>query len=285
MMNAIEVKNLEVVYPEFTLDKIKFNVPSGSIVGFVGENGAGKTTTIKAIFNLIPHAKGTVSVYGLDNQEQELAIKKQIGVVLDDAFFYEDFTTKEIATVLVKMYHNWDQPYFDELLKAHDITESKVLKELSKGMKAKVKIFAALAHHPRLLILDEPTTGLDPVSRDEILDIFYDFIEEDKAILFSSHITSDIEKIADSVIFIDQGKVVLTTDQAEFQEEFGIAKLTVSQLVDLGEIDYLYRLETAISTQYLISDRRMFLKEYPDIVVEKATIEATLLMIKKGEAR
>ena len=285
MMNAIEVKNLEVVYPEFTLDKIEFNVPSGSIVGFVGENGAGKTTTIKAILNLISHAKGSVSIYGLDNQEQELAIKKQIGVVLDDAFFYEDFTTKEIATVLVKMYHNWDQPYFNELLKAHGITESKVLKELSKGMKAKVKIFAALAHHPRLLILDEPTTGLDPVSRDEILDIFYDFIEEDKAILFSSHITSDIEKIADSVIFIDRGKIVLTTDQAEFQEDFGIAKLTASQLADIGEIDYLYRLKTAISTQYLISNRRMFLKEYPDIVVEKATIEATLLMIKKGEVR
>ncbi|MBP1044601.1 ATP-binding cassette domain-containing protein [Vagococcus sp. BWB3-3] len=284
-MNAIEVKNLEVVYPEFTLDKIEFNVPSGSIVGFVGENGAGKTTTIKAILNLISHAKGSVSIYGLDNQEQELAIKKQIGVVLDDAFFYEDFTTKEIATVLVKMYHNWDQPYFNELLKAHGITESKVLKELSKGMKAKVKIFAALAHHPRLLILDEPTTGLDPVSRDEILDIFYDFIEEDKAILFSSHITSDIEKIADSVIFIDRGKIVLTTDQAEFQEDFGIAKLTASQLADIGEIDYLYRLKTAISTQYLISNRRMFLKEYPDIVVEKATIEATLLMIKKGEVR
>lgn len=285
MTNAIDVKNLKVVYPEFILDNIEFTVPAGAIVGFVGENGAGKTTTIMAILNLIPHTKGAIKVYDLDNQEQERAIKNQLGVVLDDAFFYEDFTTKEISRVLVNIYKEWDQAYFDDLLLAHAITETKSLKELSKGMKAKVKIFAAIAHHPRLLILDEPTTGLDPVSRDEILDIFYDFIEEEKSILFSSHITSDIEKIADSVIFINQGQLVLKTEQAEFQDNFGLAKLTAKQVVDIGEMDYLYRLKTTVSVQYLINNRQWFSKEYPDIVVDKATIEDALLMIKKGEAK
>lgn len=284
MRNAIDVKNLRVEYPDFCLKQIDFTVPMGSIVGFVGENGAGKTTTIKAILNLISHT-GSINVYDLDNRAEEIAIKRLVGIVLDDAFFYDDFTMKEVSSVLANSFVNWDQSYFDQLLKAHSISQNRRIKELSKGMKAKVKIFSALAHHPQLLILDEPTTGLDPVSRDEILDIFYDFIDDDKSILFSSHITSDVEKIADSVIFLNQGEVVLKTDQADFQDNYGIAQLTERQVIDMGEMPYLYCIRTSVSTQFLINNRMWFMKEYPDIVVEKATIEEALLMIKKGEAK
>lgn len=285
MANAIAINHLSVSYPEFQLKDINFNVDQGSIVGFVGENGAGKTTTIKAILNLVHRSNGEIKVFDLDNQRDEKIIKEQIGVVLDDAFFYEDFTVKEIGKVLANLFKKWDQAYFEQLLQDHQISLTKMVKELSKGMKAKVKLFTALAHHPRLLILDEPTTGLDPVSRDEILDIFYEFIEEDKSILFSSHITSDIEKIADSVVFINRGELTMKTEQAEFQDNYGIVKLTSQQAQEINEFAYLYYLKSAISQQYLITNRLEFMKEYPDLVVEKATIEDTLLMMKKGEAK
>ena len=281
---SIEIQNLCKKYTDFSLKNVSFNVPKGSIVGFIGENGAGKTTTIKSIVNLIRFDSGTIKVLGKDGLKEGMSIKSKIGVVFDSNFFFEELTPKNINLIMKNIMKDWDEPLFLKYCNNWNLPINKSMKSFSKGMKMKTSIASALAHHPDLLILDEATSGLDPISRNEILDIFQDFIQdEEHSILFSSHITSDLEKIADYVVFIHQGKILFEKEKDELIENYGVIKAE-----DLNK----YPLANILSTQTsrfgveALVDNRSFIKEqYPDLVMDHASIDDIMLFYVKGEVR
>lgn len=283
---CLSVNNLKIDYPGFALDIPELTIPKGMVVGLVGENGAGKTTLFKALLNLLPEATGQVTLLGQDMKKNDVQVKKELGVILDEMYFNNHFTVRQVGNVLKGVFKQWDDRLFVWRLQAEKIELSKTLGELSTGMKAKLKIIAALSHKPKLLILDEPTSGLDPVSRDDILEMFQNYLEEEgEGILFSSHITTDIEKIADYILFIDEGKISFELSKDELQTHYGLANLTKRQWEELGEFPYLYQRRRPHSYECLINNRQEFQQEYPELVVKPASIEDVLLMIKKGEPK
>lgn len=226
MENILEVKNLCKSYDGFKLRNVSFELPKGTIMGLVGENGAGKTTTIKAILNLIKINDGTIKVFGLDSRENEIEIKEDIGVVLENGFLSEYLTPDDINSCLKNIYKNWDTELYFKYIEDFKLPRDKVSKDYSSGMKMKLKLAASLAHHPKLLILDEPTSGLDPIARSEILDVFQDFIQdEEHSVFVSSHITSDLENIADYITFINNGEIVLSKTRDEFLDKMRNCKM------------------------------------------------------------
>jgi len=234
MENALEIKGLCKQYESFALHDINLTLPRGCVMGFVGENGAGKTTTIKAVLNLISRDAGTIRVLGLDNLKDERKIKERIGVVLEDGSFLNTMDARNIDILMKKAYPKWDTDRFMDYMRRFGIDEHKKIKEYSKGMRVKAGIAAALSHGAELLILDEPTSGLDPVVRDEVLDIFYDFMQDEShAILMSSHITSDLDKIADYITFVHQGRILFSEPRDELLDTYGVLKCTSEQLAAL----------------------------------------------------
>lgn len=227
-MNAIEVKHLRKAYRDFCLDDITFSLPSGSILGLVGENGAGKSTTIKLIMNTVHPDSGSVQVLGLDNRSPEfLQVKEEIGVVLDEAYFPEVITPRNVDAIMKNTYRRWDEGVYAHYLEKFSLPDHKAFKEFSRGMKMKLAIAVALSHHPKLLLLDEATSGLDPMARDELLDVFNDFTrEEDHSILLSSHIVSDLEKLCDYIAFLHRGKLLFYAEKDRLLEEYALLKLS-----------------------------------------------------------
>ena len=225
MNNVLEINNITKDYKKFKIDNISFNLPKGYIMGFIGANGAGKTTTIKLILNMIKRDSGEIKVFGLDNIREEERIKEQIGVVFDECYYLEDWTLNDVEKAVSIFYKNWNSSIYEKYLKEFNLARDKKVKDLSRGMRMKLMIAVAFSHEAKLLILDEPTSGLDPVARDEFLDILRDYIEdEEKSVIFSSHITSDIEKIADYITYINNGKIIFTGEKDEFLEKYCIIK-------------------------------------------------------------
>ena len=225
MNNVLEINNITKDYKKFKIDNISFNLPKGYIMGFIGANGAGKTTTIKLILNMIKRDSGEIKVFGLDNIREEERIKEQIGVVFDECYYLEDWTINDVEKAVSMFYKNWNNSIYEKYLKEFNLARDKKVKDLSRGMRMKLMIAVAFSHEAKLLILDEPTSGLDPVARDEFLDILRDYIEdEEKSVIFSSHITSDIEKIADYITYINNGKIIFTGEKDEFLEKYCIIK-------------------------------------------------------------
>ena len=225
MNNVLEINNITKDYKKFKIDNISFNLPKGYIMGFIGANGAGKTTTIKLILNMIKRDSGEIKVFGLDNIREEERIKEQIGVVFDECYYLEDWTLNDVEKAVSMFYKNWNSSIYEKYLKEFNLAREKKVKDLSRGMRMKLMIAVAFSHEAKLLILDEPTSGLDPVDRDEFLDILRDYIEdEEKSVIFSSHITSDIEKIADYITYINNGKIIFTGEKDEFLEKYCIIK-------------------------------------------------------------
>ena len=225
MNNVLEINNITKDYKKFKIDNISFNLPKGYIMGFIGANGAGKTTTIKIILNMIKRDSGEIKVFGLDNIREEERIKEQIGVVFDECYYLEDWTLNDVEKAVSMFYKNWNSSIYEKYLKEFNLARDKKVKDLSRGMRMKLMIAVAFSHEAKLLILDEPTSGLDPVARDEFLDILRDYIEdEEKSVIFSSHITSDIEKIADYITYINNGKIIFTGEKDEFLEKYCIIK-------------------------------------------------------------
>ena len=230
-MNALEIKDLCKRYDGFELNHINLVLPAGCIMGLVGENGAGKSTTIKLILNAIKRDSGTITIFGKDNRDQFELTKEDIGVVLDEVGYAECLTVKQIGQVMQNIYKNWDKAVFESYLQKLNLPEKKQYKELSKGMKMKVCIAVALSHHAKLLILDEATSGLGPVVRDEVLDIFSEFTRnENHAILMSSHIVSDLEKICDYIAFVHKGRLMLCEEKDRLKEEYAIIRCTQKEL-------------------------------------------------------
>ena len=225
MNNVLEINNITKDYKKFKIDNISFNLPKGYIMGFIGANGAGKTTTIKLILNMIKRDSGEIKVFGLDNIREEERIKEQIGVVFDECYYLEDWTLNDVEKAVSMFYKNWNSSIYEKYLKEFNLARDKKVKDLSRGIRMKLMIAVAFSHEAKLLILDEPTSGLDPVARDEFLDILRDYIEdEEKSVIFSSHITSDIEKIADYITYINNGKIIFTGEKDEFLEKYCIIK-------------------------------------------------------------
>lgn len=284
MENNIEVRQMTKTYPAFRLDRVDLCVPKGSIVGLIGENGAGKTTLIKGMLGLIHPEEGEVLIFGKDTQTSMKEIKKDIGVVLDGSFFMELLKVQAIDTVMKGIYNKWDTALFYDYLERFGIDPSKKIKELSKGMQKKLEILTALSHHPKLLILDEPTSGLDPVVRNEILDIFQDFIlDEECSILLSTHITSDLEHIADYLAFIDNGHMIFFETRDKVLDSYGILKCDQQQFERLEPSDVIRYRKNRYNYEVLVSDRHVIRRTYRDAVIEKITIEDLMLLYIKGE--
>ena len=284
MENNIEVRQMTKTYPAFRLDRVDLCVPKGSIVGLIGENGAGKTTLIKGMLGLIHPEEGEVLIFGKDTQTSMKEIKKDIGVVLDGSFFMELLKVQAIDTVMKGIYDKWDTALFYDYLERFGIDPSKKIKELSKGMQKKLEILTALSHHPKLLILDEPTSGLDPVVRNEILDIFQDFIlDEECSILLSTHITSDLEHIADYLAFIDNGHMIFFETRDKVLDSYGILKCDQQQFERLEPSDVIRYRRNRYNYEVLVNDRHSIRRTYRDAVIEKITIENLMLLYIKGE--
>ena len=282
MRNALTISGLTKVYQDFVLDHVSFTVPSGSIVGLIGENGAGKSTTINAALGLIQKEDGVVSVLGEEKLNGD--IKEQIGVVFDGSNYPEILSPRKLNRVMKNIYRSWDEQTYFRLLKRFSLPSDKQIKQFSKGMKMKLAISAAFSHHSRLLILDEATSGLDPVVRDDILDMLLDFVQdEEHSILVSSHITSDLEKIADYIVFIHEGKVVFEKTKNELTEQYGILKCGAAQFDALDKSDILSYRKMDYEWQILVSDRERMQKKYPKALVVPATIDEIMLLYVKGE--
>lgn len=284
MENNIEIRQMTKTYPAFRLDRVDLCVPKGSIVGLIGENGAGKTTLIKGMLGLIHPEEGEVLIFGKDTKTSMKEIKKDIGVVLDGSFFMELLKVQAVDTVMKGIYDKWDTALFYDYLERFGIDPSKKIKELSKGMQKKLEILTALSHHPKLLILDEPTSGLDPVVRNEILDIFQDFIlDEECSILLSTHITSDLEHIADYLAFIDNGHMIFFETRDKVLDSYGILKCDQQQFERLEPSDVIRYRKNRYNYEVLVSDRHGIRRTYRDAVIEKITIEDLMLLYIKGE--
>lgn len=288
MKPVIEIQNLEKNYPTFHLKPLDLTVPAGCIMGLVGENGAGKTTLIRLILNLVSRDGGTIQVFGKDNVMYDRLIKEDVGVVLDESFFSEYMTPLQISKIMAKFYRNWDEPFFIQHLEKFQLPKDQLMKTFSRGMKMKLQIATALAHHPKLLLLDEPTSGLDPIVRNEILDIFLDFIQDDtKSILLSTHITSDLEHIADYITFIQDGEIILGETRDAILDQYGIMKCSIAVFEQLDRSDIVRYQKRKYDCVVLVRDRLACKKKYQkkEVVVERATIEEIMLLYSKGEVK
>ena len=282
MNDALTISGLTKTYKDFKLNGVSFSVPCGSIVGLIGENGAGKSTTINAILGLIQKEAGSICVVGKEQMDSE--IKEQIGVVFDGNNYPEILSPQKLNRVMEKIYHSWDEHTFLNLLRKFSLPADKLIKQFSKGMKMKLAIAVALSHNSKLLILDEATSGLDPVIRDDMLDILLDFAQDEThSILISSHITTDLEKIADYIVFIHEGQVVFSKPKDDLTEQYGIIKCGAAQFDALDKSDIIVYRKMDYEWQVLITDREAMKKKYPKALIEPATIDEIMLLYVKGE--
>ena len=282
MNDALIISGLTKTYKDFMLNGVSFSVPCGSIVGLIGENGAGKSTTINAVLGLIQKEAGSICVLGKEQPDNE--IKEQIGVVFDGNNYPEIFSTRKLNRVMKDIYHSWEEHTFLNLLKKFSLPTDKPIKQFSKGMKMKLAIAVALSHNSKLLILDEATSGLDPVIRDDILDILLDFAQDEThSILISSHITTDLEKIADYIVFIHEGQVVFSKPKDELIEQYGIIKCGAAQFEALDKLDIIVYRKMDYEWQVLVADRVAMKKKYPKALIVSASIDEIMLLYVKGE--
>lgn len=284
--NALEVYRLTKRYPDFLLNEVSFAVPRGTIVGLIGENGAGKSTTIKAILNLIKKDAGQIEILGRKEQEIDFDTRNRIGVVFDKHNFPASMSPNNLGKLLETVYPLWDRNLYWELLKKLSLPLNRKIKKLSKGMKMKLAIAVALSHHSEILILDEATSGLDPIVRDDILDILLEFVqEENHSILVSSHITSDLEKIADYIVFLHEGRVVFSKPKDELRYYYGIMKCGAAQFEKIDRADIVAYRKQDFEWQILVADRNEAQKKYPDSIIDPATLDDIMLLFIKGELK
>ena len=252
-MNALEIRNLTKSYPGFTLDNINLTLPSGCIMGLIGENGAGKSTTIKLILDMIHKDSGSITILGKDNGDNIKLTKEDIGVVMDEVGIPECLTVKQVGNIMKHTFQNWDEAEYACLVQKLALPEKKQFKEFSRGMKMKLGIAIALSHNAKLLILDEATSGLDPVVRDEVVEMFSDFTrDESHSILISSHIVSDLEKLCDYIAFLHKGKLLLCEEKDQLLAEYGLIHCTTDQLQSFPSDAVKYKIENTYGVQAMV---------------------------------
>lgn len=252
-MNALEIKNLCKSYPGFSLDNLNLTLPSGCILGLIGENGAGKSTTMKLILDLIRRDSGTITILGRDNREDVRLTREQIGVVMDEAGIPECLTPVQVGKVMGNIFRSWEPDTYLNLLNRLQLPYTTAFKELSRGMRMKLAIAIAMSHGAKLLILDEATSGLDPVVRDEVVQMLSDFTrEDDRSILISSHIVSDLEKLCDYIVFLHKGRRMLFEEKDILLAKYGIVHCTHEQLPLLSPGAVLHRKENPYGAEVLV---------------------------------
>ncbi|GAU78293.1 ABC transporter ATP-binding protein [Fusibacter sp. 3D3] len=280
---ALELIEITKKYPDFSLNEVSFKVPKGSIVGLIGENGAGKSTTINIALDLVHKECGTVIFWGQERSENSQEWKEDVGVVFDGINFHETLTPLKIGKILAASYKQWDDAVYQSYLVKFKLPQAKKIKAFSKGMKTKLCIAAALSHDPKILILDEATSGLDPVMRDDILDVFLDFVQdEDHSILMSSHITTDLEKVADYIVFIHQGQIILSKSKDELIYKYGIIRCGSDLFESIDKKAVLAYRKCDFQWDVLVDDKDKFKRLYKDAVIDNASIDDILLLYIKG---
>ena len=278
MKYVIELKNVTKDYGDFKLDNVTFSVPEGSVCGFIGQNGAGKTTTINLILDIIKRNSGEIRLFGESVDSNSARLRESIGVVFDEMGFHDFMTGHDINIMMKNIYKNWDEKVFFDYLKRFSLPSKKACGSFSRGMRMKLQIAVALSHNAKLIVMDEPTSGLDPVVRNEMLDIFREYVvEENHSILLSSHITTDIEKIADEVVFINGGKIVLSGNKDEILENHGILKCKKDELETISKSIIVNSDIGPYGAEVLVNDRRVAQKLYPDMVIESAQLEQIMI--------
>jgi len=280
MENCIEIKGINKKYAQFELNNVSFSVPCGTVMGFIGENGAGKSTTIKAILGLMKPDSGEITVLGEDSQDLSKELKEKIGVVFDGLTFPNTLNAIQLDKVMTGIYRNWSSETFFKYLTRFELPTKKKFRTFSRGMEMRLSIAAALSHDPQLLVLDEPTSGLDPVMRSEILDIFLEFMQDEShSILLSSHITSDLDRIADYITFIHKGKVIFVEERNEMRDKYRIIKCGEEQLALIDKEDIIGMRKNRFNCEVLTTAA----EKYPDLAVDIPTIDDIMVFyVKEG---
>jgi ABC-2 type transport system ATP-binding protein len=285
--NVAEFKNVTKSFKNFTFNDVSFSIKKGYITGFIGANGAGKSTTIKLLMNLLKKDSGEITVFGLDQDKHQLAIKERIGFVYDENCFYDTLSIRELRRIIAPMYSKWNNQLFNQYIDQFKLPEKQQIKQFSKGMKTKMAIAFAISHDPEFIIMDEPTSGLDPVFRKEILELLHSIImDEHKTIFFSTHITTDLDRIADYITYIDKGRILFSKEREELLSEYGIVKGRMSLLDRDTEREFVGIRKTSIGFEALTSNaantRSIFGNE---VLIEKPTLEDIMYYTSKGDMK
>lgn len=288
MNYALKLDNVCKTYEmsDFVLDNVSFAVPMGSVMGFVGENGAGKTTTIGCILNTLSRNSGSIQLFGKEMQDKDTELRNEIGVVYDGDNFPKYLTARQLSNIMEGIFSKWDDALFQKYLHTFHLNEKQKIGKYSKGMTMKLAIAVALSHHPKLLILDEATSGLDPIMRDEMLDVFLEFVgSDDHSILLSSHITSDLEKIADYITFIHQGRIILTESKDNLIYKYAILRCKEKQFESIDKNDILAYRRQDYQIDVLVDNKEAAKRKYAGVVIDCATIDEIMLILVKGERK
>ena len=286
MENILELQQICKTFPKsnFILDKLSFSLPYGAILGFVGENGAGKTTTIGCILNTVRKDSGMVKLFGKEMRDIDTDIREKIGVVYDGDNFPGFWTAKQLSQVMEGIYTQWDNALFQKYLEDFHLPVKQKIKNYSRGMTMKLAIAAALSHHPQLLILDEATSGLDPIMRDEMLDVFLEFVQEEShSILLSSHITNDLEKVADYITFIHNGKLIMTASKNDLVYNYAVMRCKESQFLALDPSDMIAYRKRDFQIDVLVANGKEAGRKYKGAVVDHVSVDEIMLLLVKGE--
>ena len=286
MENILELQQICKSFPKsnFILDKLSFSLPYGAILGFVGENGAGKTTTIGCILNTVRKDSGMVKLFGKEMRDIDTDIREKIGVVYDGDNFPGFWTAKQLSQVMEGIYTQWDNALFQKYLEDFHLPVKQKIKNYSRGMTMKLAIAVALSHHPQLLILDEATSGLDPIMRDEMLDVFLEFVQEEShSILLSSHITSDLEKVADYITFIHNGKLIMTATKNDLVYNYAVMRCKESQFLALDPDDIIAYRKRDFQIDVLVNNGKEAQRKYKGSVVDHVSVDEIMLLLVKGE--
>ena len=281
--NAIEISHLSKKYDGFALQDISLTVPKGCIMGFIGQNGAGKTTTIRSILNMMPLDSGIIHVLGYDHEKEECKAKEHIGFVFDEMGFHKVLNATDLNKMFRNIYKNWDETAFFQNLERFGMPKKKAVGKFSRGMQMKLQIAVALSHQAKLLIMDEPTSGLDPVVRNEILDIFLEFVQnEEHTILLSSHITSDLERIADYITFIDQGKILLSGERISILEDHGMIKCKKEEVAKIPSEYIVGKRVSQFSVEVLVKEKKRCIQECPEFLMEEVSLDEIMIFYISG---
>ena len=281
--NVLEIRGLCKNYAGFRLEPLDLTIAAGTITGLVGANGAGKSTTLKLILNLIRRDGGSVRLFGLDNIRDETAVKARVGVVFDEPCFHEILAPRAISHYMASLYAQWDEEQFFAYCDRFGLPLKKMVKEYSRGMKMKLSIAAAMSHHPQLLLLDEPTSGLDPLVRDEILDLFLDFLQDEShSIVLSSHITSDLDKVADTIALLDHGRLLCHEEKDQLRDGYALIKGDERQLGEFDDADLIGVRKNRYGFEALC--RQEVARRHPGLVTERPTIEEIMLFYTRRPA-
>jgi len=281
MENLIEIRGLSKCYHDFALENVDLTVPAGCIVGLIGENGAGKTTTLKAILNIVHPDSGEIRLMGKDPSDPESRL--QVGTVFEDSYFHDCLNITKISRIMGKICVNWDEKMFLNYCRRFRLSEEKTVGEFSRGMRMKLSLATALSRHPRLLILDEATSGLDPVVRRQILDLFLEFIQDEScSILMSSHITDDMEKVCDQIAYLHNGRMIFQENKDELLESMAILQCSKNNMDRLPADLVISRSDGAFGSAALIRRRTELRRLFPDAVLEKPSLEDIMRFYSGG---